>query len=319
MEYSPSLGWMIDAYKSLSREYTIVLKSFHLLFSYKKNIKQLIIVHPSWWFKLLIGFMKNIVSSKFARKIVNIDSIDELETIINTTDMMIPADVRAYDQEENGEEYDEADLDKARAIMDSGRKPKVFNTPLEESCPDSDYPQEIKNLIEYITNKGLKSDGIFRRSPNKSKMDTIIQLMDEHQPINFDEYDIYTLASVLKEFIRTLPETLIPESTYPLLSDPSITTMEPDQLILFIQSKLLASLDSRHYKLLRDLMMLSAMTAQLQKSNRMTSKVLAVVWAPNMVRMEKRGDELKVVTMTIRVMECMIENYDTVFCKRIKD
>ena len=80
--------------------------------------------------------MQNIVSSKFARKIVNIDSLEELESIINTNDMMIPADVRAYDQEENGEKYDEEDLAKARAIMDCGRKPKVFKTPLEESCPD---------------------------------------------------------------------------------------------------------------------------------------------------------------------------------------
>lgn len=289
----------------------------YYFFSYKKNIKQLYIVHPSWWFKLLIGFMQNIVSSKFAQKIVNIDSIEELDSLINTNDMMIPADIRAYDQEENGEDYDEKDLDKARAIMDGNRKPKVFNTPLEESCPDSDYPQEIKDLMEYLTNKGLKSDGIFRRSPNKEKLDTIIRLMDDHQPINFDEYDIYTLASVLKEFIRSLPDTLIPVSTYPLLSDTSLMTMDAIDLIPFIQSKFISVLDSRHSKLLRDLIMLSAMTAHLHQSNRMSVKALAVVWAPNMIRMEKRGDEMKVVMTVIRVLECMIENYDEVFCKRI--
>lgn len=279
----------------------------------------MIIVHPSWWFILLVGFMQNIVSSKFARKIVNINSIEELDNLINTNDIIIPADVRAYDQEENGEEYEEDDLERARAIMDGDRKPKVFNTPLEESCPESDYPKEIKDLIEYITNKGLKSDGIFRRSPNKDKLNIIIQLMNDHQPINFDEYDIYTLASVLKEFVRSLPETLIPESTYPLLADASIMTMETSDLIPFIQSKFVSVLDSRHCKLLRDLMMLSAMTAQLHQSNRMGAKALAVVWAPNMIRMERRGDELKLITTVIKVIECMIENYDTVFCKRIRD
>jgi hypothetical protein len=263
--------------------------------------------------------MQNIVSSKFARKIVNIDSIEELESIITTKNMMIPADVRAYDQDENGEKYDEEDLEKARAIMDSDRKPKVFGVSLEESCPDSDYPQEIKDLMEYLTNKGLKSDGIFRRSPNREKLDTLIRMMNAHQPVNFDEYDINTLASLLKEFIRSLPETLIPESAYPSLSDTVIMTMETDDLIRLIQSKFISVLDSRHLKLLRDLMMLSAMTAQLQQSNRMSPKALAVVWAPNMVRMERRGDEMKVVTATIRVIECMIENYDAIFCKRFKE
>ena len=172
----------------------------HEFYSYKKNIKQLIIVHPSWWFKLLVGFMQNIVSSKFAKKIVNVESIEELEGIISTDGMMIPANVREHDQEENGEKYDEIELERAREIMDSGRRPKVFKTSLEESCPDSDYPQEIKDLMEYITNKGLKSDGVFRRSPNKEKMETIIQLMNDHLPVSFEEYDIYTLASVLKEF-----------------------------------------------------------------------------------------------------------------------
>lgn len=65
-------------------------------FSYKKNIKQLIIVHPSWWFKLLVGFMKHVVSSKFAKKITNIDSIEELESVITTEEMMIPGDIRRY-------------------------------------------------------------------------------------------------------------------------------------------------------------------------------------------------------------------------------
>lgn len=62
--------------------------------SYKKNIKQMIIVHPSWWFKFIIGFMKYIVSSKFAKKIINVDTLEDLETYINTDDMMIPGDIR---------------------------------------------------------------------------------------------------------------------------------------------------------------------------------------------------------------------------------
>lgn len=54
----------------------------------------MIIVHPSWWFKFIIGFMKHIVSSKFARKITNVDTLEELELFTNTDEMMIPGDIR---------------------------------------------------------------------------------------------------------------------------------------------------------------------------------------------------------------------------------
>lgn len=54
----------------------------------------MIIVHPSWWFKFIIGFMQYIVSSKFAKKIINVDNLEDLETYVNTDDMMIPGDIR---------------------------------------------------------------------------------------------------------------------------------------------------------------------------------------------------------------------------------
>jgi hypothetical protein len=79
--HSPSLSWMYKAYGSLKRDY-------------KKNIKQLIVVHPSWWFKFIICFMRTVVSSKFAKKVVNVDSIEELDLLINTGEMEIPGDIR---------------------------------------------------------------------------------------------------------------------------------------------------------------------------------------------------------------------------------
>lgn len=288
-----------------------------VFFSYKKNIKQLIIVHPSWWFRFIIGFMQNIVSSKFAKKVKNINSIEELEDMVSTTDMMIPADVRIYDREENGEEnFDEAELDRAQAIMDGGKKPKIFKVSLAE-YEGEDYPKEIKALIEYLTNKGLKSDGIFRRSPNQELLCKIIAELDARNPVNFDDYDVYTLASVLKEFVRDLPETLIPPSCYTILqSNPNIQTMDETDLIPVIQTNFLKPLDTRSRNLLKDLMMLSAMTSQLSNTNRMSAKAMAVVWAPNMIRLGSKADEMKIITSVIRVMECMIVNYDQLFCRK---
>lgn len=100
--------------------------------------------------------------------------------MIETGEMMIPSDIRQYDQEVNGEKYDDSELDKAKERMEDDKpRPVVFKVSLEKSCPDSDYPEEIKGLMEHLTNKGLKSDSIFRRSPNKEKADEIKSLMNK--------------------------------------------------------------------------------------------------------------------------------------------
>ena len=111
------------------------------------------------------------------------------------------------------------------------------NTPansLEISSSESDYPEEIKLLIEHLTNKGLMTEGIFRRAPNKEMFQILYQQIDNRQEINFDDFDVHTIASILKEFIRDLPETLIPSESYQILSDPSIKTMNDSELLPFI-------------------------------------------------------------------------------------
>lgn len=114
--------------------------------------------------------MQKIISSKFAKKIVSIECIDDLEMIIETEEMMIPADVRQYDQEEFGEKYDEAELARAKSIMETKKIPPVFRVSLETACPDSDYPEEIKDLMAYLTNKGLKSESILGDHRIKKKL-----------------------------------------------------------------------------------------------------------------------------------------------------
>lgn len=44
----PPLGWMIKAYKTLSRDY-------------RKSIKYLFVVHGSWWFRLIMFFMRTVI------------------------------------------------------------------------------------------------------------------------------------------------------------------------------------------------------------------------------------------------------------------
>jgi len=53
--HKPSWTWIIQTYKELERDY-------------KKNLKALYIVHPSFWTKVFIAAFTKILSPKFAQK-----------------------------------------------------------------------------------------------------------------------------------------------------------------------------------------------------------------------------------------------------------
>lgn len=67
-----------------------------ITFSYKKNVKKLFIVHASLWFKLVLGFMQKIVSSKFAKKIEVIDRLAQLPDHVPIEHVDIPTSVIEY-------------------------------------------------------------------------------------------------------------------------------------------------------------------------------------------------------------------------------
>lgn len=132
------------------------------------------------------------------------------------------------------------------------------------------------------------------------------------EPVNFDTYDPHTLASVLKAFIRELPDPLIPRSAYENLTN--IDTVPDDELAAFVAKNFVKPLPNQERKLLKDVILLAAMTAQLSSVNRMSVRSLAVVWAPTMTRFESVQEDFAMSTQTQRLLYCMINEYDQVFC-----
>lgn len=85
MKFRPSFGWLKQAYTSLDR-------------SYKKNLKQLYVVHPSMLHKIVLKFLDLLISSKFYKKMVYINSLQDLAQYVPIDNLTIPTIVRQYDQ-----------------------------------------------------------------------------------------------------------------------------------------------------------------------------------------------------------------------------
>ncbi|CAG5132493.1 unnamed protein product, partial [Candidula unifasciata] len=73
-------------------------------------------------------------------------------------------------------------------------------------------PYIVNECVEYLYKYGLDVEGIFRLPGRQSAIKDVISRFERGQKINFEEEntDVHIVASVLKTFLRDLPESLIP-------------------------------------------------------------------------------------------------------------
>ncbi|XP_041443612.1 BCL2/adenovirus E1B 19kDa interacting protein 2 S homeolog isoform X3 [Xenopus laevis] len=81
----PSLGWLRKCYQQIDRRL-------------RKNLKSLIIVHPSWFIRTLLAITKPFISSKFCQKIKYVFSLVELAELIPMEYVGIPECIKEYDE-----------------------------------------------------------------------------------------------------------------------------------------------------------------------------------------------------------------------------
>jgi len=168
MQHQPSYGWIYDAYKSLSRKY-------------KKNIKQLYVVHPSGWFKFLIWFMSTIIrycryplsefdSHKFFKKIQLFDSLEEFEQVVPIRNIFVPPLVTGHDRglPPVAEGHNDVAMPKFR----------MFGAEVEQVAIEGEVPRQILKVTTQLRATGLTEEGLFRLSPDGSQVEEIRISMD---------------------------------------------------------------------------------------------------------------------------------------------
>uniref|UniRef100_A0A8C3FNR5 Bcl-2/adenovirus E1B 19 kDa-interacting protein 2-like protein n=1 Tax=Chrysemys picta bellii TaxID=8478 RepID=A0A8C3FNR5_CHRPI len=85
----PSFGWIKQCYRTIDRRL-------------RKNLKAMIIVHPTWYVKALMAVIRPFLSSKFGRKVQFVDSLWELSQQIPLEQVHIPDCIRQLDHSWNG-------------------------------------------------------------------------------------------------------------------------------------------------------------------------------------------------------------------------
>uniref|UniRef100_A0A8C7I6E7 RalA binding protein 1 n=1 Tax=Oncorhynchus kisutch TaxID=8019 RepID=A0A8C7I6E7_ONCKI len=91
----------------------------------------------------------------------------------------------------------------------------IFGAPLAEAVKRTalydgiQLPAVFRECIDYIESYGMRCEGIYRVSGMKSKVDELKASYDREECPCLEEYDPHTVASLLKQYLRELPENIL--------------------------------------------------------------------------------------------------------------
>ncbi|KAA0721998.1 Protein FAM13A [Triplophysa tibetana] len=173
-------------------------------------------------------------------------------------------------------------------------------------------PVVVRSMVEYIEKHGLHQEGLFRVNGSVRTVENLRQRFNAGEEVDlFQEADTFAVASLLKLFLRDLPEGLI----HPSIHNPLIQLFQECSEDDFCTDvcELLRKLPEIHHTLLQYLCHFLSQVEQERAHNRMTVTNLATVFGPNVFHVSSGFDGIQEQNICNNIMAKLIQNYSTIF------
>ncbi|KAJ1779220.1 hypothetical protein LPJ54_001094 [Coemansia sp. RSA 1824] len=288
--------WMGKAYRRLDRRY-------------RKNIKSVYVVHPSMWTKLVFRILGTFVSQKFFAKITWIDTLAELGRHVPLGQISVPQAVYEYD-----------------ARVEKGATRAVVEQPILHTrefgvllvMPPQGLPRPVRETLAFVRHNGLRTEGLFRRSPPSTALRAAKDAYDHSQYVDLEIAGVNVAAVLLKLFVRELPNPVFGTNG---CSYDVVRAMPSDGRVDYVRDTILEQISDDYRRLL---CFVCALLSQVARSSetRMTAYNLAVVWAPNMLRSNDPVADINMcpagkASTVGAVVQIMVEHFEQVFTREI--
>ncbi|KAI7900664.1 Rho GTPase activation protein [Cokeromyces recurvatus] len=169
----------------------------------------------------------------------------------------------------------------------------IFGAPLCDAAKigsilwDLKVPDPVAMCFQEISDRGLTTEGIFRLSGSASEVRELEEEINKYDPIRrkairCDRYDVHTVSSLVKKYLRDLPDPVIPVSFH---EEFEALEMPPKQIHKLSQLIKRLPLFNRH--IIHAILKLSAQIQQHVDINKMNPEALATVFAPVCIGFEK--------------------------------
>uniref|UniRef100_A0A672KJ96 Family with sequence similarity 13 member A n=1 Tax=Sinocyclocheilus grahami TaxID=75366 RepID=A0A672KJ96_SINGR len=167
-------------------------------------------------------------------------------------------------------------------------------------------PVVVRSMVEYLEKHGLHLEGLFRVNGSVRTVDNLRQRFDGGEEVDLhQDADACAVASLLKRFLRDLPEGLI----HPSIHSPLIQLYQGESDV----RELLLQLPDIHYSLLHYLCHFLSQVEQEHTHNRMTATNLATVFGPNVFHVSSGFDGIREQNICNNIMAKLIQNYSAIF------
>ncbi|XP_045894713.1 rho GTPase-activating protein 8-like isoform X1 [Micropterus dolomieu] len=300
----PSLKWLREAYSEFDRKY-------------KKNLKTLFVVHPTNFIRIVWNIFKPLISHKFGKKLTYVNYLAELRDHLNYEQLVVPPEVVRHDE-------------KLRAAQKGGPPPSVKTPPPRPPLPTQQFgvslqyireknreaiiPPVLSQTVTYLKQKGLRTEGIFRRSPRVQLIKDVQKLYNQGKPVDFDQYcDVHVPAVILKTFLRELPEPLLTFRVYNQVQE--LLNVESSLRVTRCKN-IVESLPEHHFIVTKFLLSFLHTVSRESIVNKMSPSNLACVFGVNLVWPRHGSISLTALTPINIFTEILIEHFPTVFGSR---
>jgi Rho GTPase-activating protein 1 len=293
----PGFNWLLNVYRSLSRKY-------------KKNLKSFYLIHPTFMFKVIIKCFRPFVSDKFWKKLHLCDRLSQLYVDIDKETLPLPPSILTYDFLLNKESSD---------------MNPVFGVSLSElmSRPENKgetIPKFLKHLMDHIRQHGMNAQGLFRLSGNVTEVNKVKILLNNNDNVDLCHCDIHTIATILKQFFREMPEPLFTYECYDGFLNILQNINQVDNAInnhsyITPMKNMLNKLPHVNFLVCKELFSLLVQTSLNSEENKMTSHNLAIVFGPNILRSKSENaiSALQDNSQVTKVVDFIIQEYTNLF------
>nr|XP_045007464.1 rho GTPase-activating protein 8 isoform X6 [Jaculus jaculus] len=175
-------------------------------------------------------------------------------------------------------------------------------------------PPVLRATVTYLKEKGLRTEGLFRKSASAQTIRQVQRLFNQGKPVNFDDYgDIHIPAVILKTFLRELPEPLLTFRAYEQIL--GITSVESSLRVTRCR-QILQELPEPNHAVLRYVADFLHAVSQESIFNKMNSSNLACVFGLNLIWPSQGVASPSALVPLNLFTELLIEYYEKVFSAR---